>query len=209
MGQVWSTKPKKNRLPQDPPRKFVNEDVQTLGKKAPKQSDNRQMSWNQKYTSGWRAGAVLSCTAATIILLTNITALVWTKSNYRVEDGIGTLYKGSCAKAKSLNTWLQLLINILCSVLLGSSNYCMQCLTSPTRDEIDKAHGRKRSLRIGVPSLRNLKFISGYRAVLWACLGLSALPLHFLYAPSHLTVNEDCSHYSKLQLSSVHNHASK
>lgn len=187
MGQLGSTTLKKIRSPHEISREFVNEDVQTLEKQAPKQSDHRQMSWKQKYTSGWRTGALLCCTTATIILLINVIVLVWTASNYTMENGIGTLYKGSCAKAKSLNTWLQLLINILCTVLLGSSNYCMQCLTSPTRDEIDNAHGRKRLLRIGVPSLRNLRFISGYRVFVWVCLGLSALPIHFLYAfmPHH------------------------
>ena len=181
VGQAWSWKLKKNKLPDEPSRELVvNEDVQSLEEQAPKQSDHRQKSWNQKYTSGWRVGALLCCITATMILLTNIIALIWTTSNSRMENGIGTLYKGSCARAKSLNSWLQLVINILCTVLLGASNYCMQCLTSPTRDEIDKAHDRKRLLRIGVPSLRNLRFISGYRALLWACLGLSALPLHFL-----------------------------
>ena len=144
------------------------------------------MSWNQKYTSGWRAGASLCCATATMILFTNIIVLVWATSTYKMENGIGTLYKGSCARAKSLNTWLQLVINILCTVLLGASNYCMQCLTSPTRNEIDQAHRRKRLLRVGVPSLRNLRFVSGYRAILWVCLGLSALPLHFLYASLRL-----------------------
>ena len=189
MGQVRSTKLKKNRLQHEPSSKNVKEDVLTLEKQVPSQPEHRQKSWKQKYTSGWRVGALLCCIIATIILLTNIAALVWTVLNYRMENRIGTLYKGSCAKAKSLNPWLQLLINILCTVLLGSSNYCMQCLTSPTRDEIDKAHGRKRSLRIGVPSLRNLRFISRHRAIIWACLGLSALPIHFLYASLHLITN--------------------
>ena len=188
MGRLWSTTLKKNRSPHEQSRKLVNEDVQTLEKQVPKQSDYRQMSWKQKYTSGWRTGALLCCITATAILLTNIIVLVWTTSNYRMENGIGSFYKGSCAKAKSLNTWLQLLINILCTVLLGSSNYCMQCLTSPTRDEVDKAHRRKRLLRIGVPSLRNLRFISGYRVFVWVCLGLSALPIHFLYASLCLTI---------------------
>lgn len=189
MGQAWSTISKKDRSQHGG---SVKKDVQSLEKQDSRQSNDPQMSWNQRYTSGWRAGAFLCCAIATIILLTNVIVLVWMISNYGMENGIGTLYKGSCAQAKSLNTWLQLVVNILCTVLLGASNYCMQCLTSPTRAEIDKAHGRKRLLRIGVPSLRNLRFIGGYRAVLWVCLGLSALPLHFLYvrifAPHHNSV---------------------
>ena len=57
----------------------------------------------------------------------------------------------------------------------------MQCLTSPTRDEIDKAHARHDWLDIGVPGLRNLRRISWDRVGLWWLLALSGIPLHLLY----------------------------
>ena len=136
-------------------------------------------SWRQ-FRSGWRGGALLSCAAAFTVLLINVSVLIWTLSKSDMVRGIGTLYKGNCARTKSLNTWLQLVINILSTTLLGASNYCMQCLTAPTRQEVDKAHRQKHLLRIGVPSGRNLKAISRDRVVLWLGLGLSTLPLHFL-----------------------------
>lgn len=132
------------------------------------------------FRSGWRAGALLSCAVAFTVLLINSSVLIWTLSNSNMLRGIGTIYKGNCARAKSLNTWLQFLINVLSTALLGASNYCMQCLTSPTRREIDRAHRQKHLLRVGVPSVRNLKAISRDRVLLWLGLGLSALPLHFL-----------------------------
>ena len=140
----------------------------------------RSKTKRQKYISGWRAGAILSCLTALTVLLVNGTVLIWAMAKYKMVDGTGTLYRGSCQKATSMNTTLQLGINILCTLLLGASNYCMQCLTSPTRDEVDAAHARKRLLRIGVPSIRNLRGISWDRIVLWLALGLSAFPLHFL-----------------------------
>ena len=154
----------------------VQSDVKTMKDFQP---DYRR-SWHKKYRYGWRAGASLCCIIGSTVLLINTTVLIWTVSNFSILDGIGTLYEGSCSKAKSLNTWLQLLINVLCTLLLGVSNYCMQCLTSPTRQEVDEAHAKKRLLRIGVPSIRNLKVISRVRVFLWLSLGLSALPLHFL-----------------------------
>ena len=52
----------------------------------------------------------------------------------------------------------------------------MQCLGSPTRDEIDKAHAKGRWLDIGVPTMRNLLNINAKRTVLWVLLALSSAP---------------------------------
>lgn len=57
----------------------------------------------------------------------------------------------------------------------------MQCLSSPTRSEIDKAHGQGVWLDIGVPSVRNLRRLSTSRIVLWWLLAISSVPLHLLY----------------------------
>ena len=141
---------------------------------------HQKQSWTRRYLSGWRAGALLSCIAAFTVLSINLSTLLWMAHYYQLEHGVGTLFTGSCAKAKSINTWVGLGINALCSILLGASNYCMQCLTSPTRQEVNKAHKSKRLLQIGVPSVRNLKAMSLNRVLLWFGLGLSAFPLHFL-----------------------------
>lgn len=57
----------------------------------------------------------------------------------------------------------------------------MQFLCSPTRAEVDEAHSKGHWLHIGVLSIRNLSVISVERMFLWLLLGLSALPLHFVY----------------------------
>ena len=155
-------------------------DVESLENADSAMSDRGDLTWSQRYTSGWRAGACLSCILASTVLLINVIVVIWTVSNFHMNDGIGILYEGSCSKAKSLNTWLQLWINILCTLLLGASNYCMQCLNSPTREEVNTAHRQRRLLRIGVPSIRNLRYVGRDRMLLWLSLGLSALPLHFL-----------------------------
>lgn len=82
---------------------------------------------------------------------------------------------------KRLDLWLHLAINLLSTLLLGASNYTMQCLSAPTRDEINKAHQQRISLDIGIPSIRNLRRISWNRIVLWWLLALSSVSLHFLY----------------------------
>ena len=98
-----------------------------------------------------------------------------------MDGGIGTIQLGSCQKTKNVSLWLHLLINILSTALLSASNYCMQCLSSPTREEVDKAHARHIWLDIGVPSVRNLRRISWKRIILWWLLAITSLPLHLLY----------------------------
>ena len=39
----------------------------------------------------------------------------------------GVLYEGSCSKVKKLGIGLHFVINILSTVLLAASNYCMVC----------------------------------------------------------------------------------
>ena len=77
--------------------------------------------------------------------------------------------------------WLHLGVNVLSTILLAGSNYTMQVASSPTRQELNVAHKKDVWLDIGVPSLRNLRYINVKKVVVWALLGLSSMPLHLLY----------------------------
>ena len=57
----------------------------------------------------------------------------------------------------------------------------MQCLSAPSRSEVNKAHLSGSHLDIGVPSLRNLRHISGRRIALWMILCASTVPLHLMW----------------------------
>ena len=127
-------------------------------------------------------GVTLGAIGAALILLLNIIVTIVASTTSPVHDGLANIQKeGSCSRSERINFWLHLLINALSTILLAASNYCMQCLTSPTRKDIDKAHAQHRWLDIGVQSLRNLGSISGYRRCLWWLLALSSIPLHLLY----------------------------
>lgn len=114
-------------------------------------------------------------------LVINLIFTIWAVLTYPVKDGLGTLHDGSCKKTTSLMFWIHLAINVLSTLLLGASNYSMQCLSSPTRNEIDKAHSKGIWLDIGVPSFRNLLRLSRYRILLWWLLAISSIPLHLLW----------------------------
>jgi len=102
-------------------------------------------------------------------------------SNFKPVDGIGNLYTGDCSVVNRLNLGVHVLINALSSVLLGASNYAMQCVMSPTRSECDAAHARGDWLDIGVAGTRNLRRITGQRRILWALLLMTSIPIHLLY----------------------------
>ncbi|PVH98173.1 hypothetical protein DM02DRAFT_596380 [Periconia macrospinosa] len=133
----------------------------------------------RQYLQGWRFGAVNCAISASVVFFINLVVTI-VCSTYR-DKNQRSLYVGDCEKTRQINSGLHILINILSTVLLSSSNYCMQCLSAPTRGDVDAAHGRGKWLDIGVLSLRNLRSINRKRVMIWALLGLSSLPLHLLY----------------------------
>lgn len=141
-------------------------------------SCTKKKSW----LSDWRLGLVVGCGASGLVLIINLSILLVAATRYGgFKDGIGTLAKGLPTSMSRLSTAYHILINLLSTVLLTSSNYCMQVLCSPTRNEIDAAHRKGRWLNIGVLSPHNLRFIRARRVLLWWILALSSLPLHLLY----------------------------
>lgn len=105
-------------------------------------------------TAGLAGWVAVCASTAAVSFFAYLALAIWT-SRFGYENGIATVQKGSCSGTKTLDLWIHLVINVLGTLLLGASNYTMQCLSSPTREEIDKAHLRKIPLDIGVPSLGN------------------------------------------------------
>lgn len=134
-----------------------------------------------KYLSGWRLGVVGAIILSVSVFAVNLGLTIWVTTNFSTINGIATVYEGSCEKSKNTTVWVHLGINILGTLLLGASNYCMQVLCAPTRQEIDAAHAQHKWLSTGVSSLRNLLYIDRRKFLLWIVLGLSSIPLHLLW----------------------------
>ena len=134
-----------------------------------------------RWWDGYHMGIVGCLATATFVLLLNCCLTIAVAAKHDLNDGYGILQQGDCDETKRLDLWLHLLINILSTLLLGASNYGMQCLSAPTREEVDVAHSEGRWLDIGVPSIKNLASIAPYRRILWVLLLLSSIPLHLLY----------------------------
>ena len=139
------------------------------------------ISWRTKHGTGWRFGITFGSINATIVLLINLGITLWAVGSHKkAPNGGFVLYRGDCTKAKHINTAAHLLINILSTVLLSASNYCMQCLSAPTRAEVNQAHTKRTWADIGVPSVRNLRLVKLTNVTCWILLGLSSVPLHLL-----------------------------
>ena len=127
-------------------------------------------------------GAIIStCTAGTVFVI-NLTFLIvaMTTAGQTLIYTNGTLYEGDCNTVKRWDTAIHLILNLLGVAVLGASNFIIQCITSPTRNDIDKAHAKREVLVIGIPSVKNLRYMSWSKVCLWFFLMLTTLPLHLL-----------------------------
>jgi hypothetical protein len=162
---------------------------------------NERRRERQKWRTTLFSFVILACA----VLVINTGFLAWTVRTRGTTDGVGVLYEASCEATKRANIGVHLVINILSSALLGASNYCMQCLSAPTRSEVDKAHNTGNWLDIGIPSLRNVVSSSfGTRKkVCWWILAISSLPLHPWWVRMEKYDQTDAEAL-QLQLGSVH-----
>ena len=126
-------------------------------------------------------GVKICASTAAIVLFENIGLTIGASVRYGLSNGITTIQEGKCQETKHLGLWIHLVINILNTILLAASNYCMHVLSSPTRQEVDQAHSRNIWLDIGVPSVRNLWNIARSRLAFWWLLAFLGIPLHLLY----------------------------
>ncbi|KAL4864910.1 hypothetical protein BDV12DRAFT_158142 [Aspergillus spectabilis] len=126
----------------------------------------------------WIIGSVLTLN----IIFTIIAAGIAYSKNGETDFDFASLYMGKCSVAKNWTTGLHLVINILSTAMLGASNYCMQCLASPSRAQVDEAHQKRTWVKIGIPNLWNLlRWQRGKRQLLGWMLFITSLPIHLIF----------------------------
>lgn len=130
----------------------------------------------------WRRSVLACACATTVVFVVNFILTLFLAAHPQREESPGRyrIYTGSREKVTRWNTILHLIVNVFSTILLSSSNYCMQCLSAPTRKEIDEAHQRNIWLDIGILSFRNQRYIQRNRVLLWWMLCISSFPLHLL-----------------------------
>lgn len=97
-----------------------------------------EKTWRQSNMSGWRFSASLFAAAAAAVLVANIAISIYAVGQYggKLTAEFKPVFVGDCEKTKTINTWAHLAINVLSSLLLSGSNYCMQVLTAPSRNAV-------------------------------------------------------------------------
>ena len=130
--------------------------------------------------SGWEMGMILAVSADLAVLIFVLALTVFAAKDFPRNSNQATLIDDSCNSVQNWSTWLHLAVNAISTVLLATSSYVMQCLTSPTRKEINRAHSKGSCMDIGVPSFGNLLKTSPRRILLWMVILLSSLPIHLL-----------------------------
>lgn len=135
----------------------------------------------------WRQGVRLCTYAVATVMALNIVLSIIAGGVASANSGdfeSATLYEGSCSLTKGTAVGLHLLINILSTILLAASSYCMQGLAAPSRNDVDRAHAKRIWIYIGTNGLTNLRHLSLRRILLWASLFMTSFPLHLLFVSS-------------------------
>lgn len=127
------------------------------------------------FAKGWRPNILLGFILAIVVFSLNLNVTMFGVVSRRDDNGRKILEEW-----EKVNMVIHFVINVLSTILLSASNYGMQCLSAPTREEVDKAHTQRYWLDIGVLSFRNLKRIAMRRRLLWIMLAISLVPLHLL-----------------------------
>ncbi|KAF6842726.1 hypothetical protein CMUS01_02787 [Colletotrichum musicola] len=114
-----------------------------------------------------------------ILLLTGLLIAATSATGNLVQSW--QIHTADCQTIAAIDTTLHLLINILSTLVLASSNFFMQVLNAPTRAEVDHAHERGRWLDIGIPSWRNAYWLSPFKLLACLCLLLTSMPIHLMF----------------------------
>lgn len=133
--------------------------------------------------TGWRKGAFVNTILVFLVLLVLIISHIYLWTTSGDPFGYHIIHFGRCAGngVGRLNTLLHLIINILSTLVLASTNFFMQVLNAPSRAELDSAHEKGSWLDIGVPSPRNAFRVGRFKTIMWLLFFLSSIPIHLLF----------------------------
>ncbi|KAJ9224610.1 hypothetical protein DTO021C3_722 [Paecilomyces variotii] len=147
---------------------------------------NAGRGFQPTHERAWVKGVLVCACVTSVVLFVNIiltivaTAIAYSRDEQQ-QSSASVLYQGECSRTKGWASGIHLVINVLSTLVLGASNYCMQCLGSPSREDVDRAHAQRTWLDIGTPSIGNFNFVGRRRFVLWFVLLMTLLPIHLIY----------------------------
>ncbi|KUI58583.1 hypothetical protein VP1G_05857 [Cytospora mali] len=155
---------------------------------------NDKPGMRRRLTSGWRFGVLVNIFLILVILITGFICVVLAGTRIAILVGQMEIFTGSCQDATNIAWGLHALINVSVMILILGANYVFQVLSSPTRPEVSGAHDGKHWLEIGVPSVRNFKYIGRWRAILAVVLLALAVVTQVIYNSIIFTTQAEVSY---------------
>ncbi|KAI8630438.1 hypothetical protein F5Y19DRAFT_46670 [Xylariaceae sp. FL1651] len=137
---------------------------------------------NQLPRSGWRLAALINTGLVSVSTILVLALLIW--STAQADGRVRTntiIFTGACSHSSTINFWLHLGLNIFSTLILASSSFFCQVLSSPSRDEVDAVHAKDKALTIGISSLSNLVDVKRVKSISWAFIFFSSIPLHLFF----------------------------
>ncbi|KAK2774389.1 hypothetical protein CKAH01_03622 [Colletotrichum kahawae] len=128
---------------------------------------------------GWRTTSLVCA-----LLVWGMTALLWlifliTISKSNISD-MPPFHAADCEDTRRVMVVVRFVVGAFATLAIVSSYNFMQLLVSPTREDVDRAHAQRRWMDIGCMSVKNLRFISNPRRVLFGLFALIWIPFHLL-----------------------------
>lgn len=114
--------------------------------------------------------------------------------------GITELFSGQCSYAVNINRVLQAVLALSAIGISVSFDFFMRLASSPTINDLRKAHSQGESLDIAIHSLRNVRHISRWRTFGWITLILVAIPIQ-LFSHSIVFMAFSTTGYSRFFVS--------
>ncbi|KAF4843180.1 hypothetical protein CGCSCA4_v008043 [Colletotrichum siamense] len=136
--------------------------------------------------------AIVNISIMSTVLLTLIGILAAAVSATDGDIRKSWIFPMDCrsGNAAIANVMLHLFINILSTAVLASSNFFMQVLNAPSRQEVYAAHAQGYWVDIGIPSLWNVFNLSNFKSLAWFSLLLTSLPIHMLFNSSVFRIDD-------------------
>lgn len=128
----------------------------------------------------WHKSAVWFQALSVSVCLAMIICFILSSSR---GGALGTteLFSGQCSHAVNINRALQAVLALLAIGISVSFDFFMRLCSSPTVEELRRAHSEGRSFDIAVHSLRNIRQISRWRMCGWIILILLTIPIQMFF----------------------------
>jgi hypothetical protein len=137
-------------------------------------------TFKQKYVSGRTVSLRFLATCVAMILILNVAVLIYSAKRGPSTSASLLVAQDQCSTIKKLDVGLHALINVLGILALAAVGGFITALSSPSREDLNRAHRVGAWFDIGVPSIRNLKYIGRTRKYMCIIIYLLSFPIHIM-----------------------------